>query len=355
MEPNSQNPAPAAPAPAPAEPAAPAAPINPAPAPAAPAAPAVPATIAPVDHSLPAAPAPGDPAAPAADPAAPVDPNAPPADPAAPVDPAAPAADPNAPPDAAALAGDIDDVDDPNQKAIQDAVAAGQQLPSGVNDDGTVNPLVYAYEQMPEIKVSGKIGNGAVQEFTVKTADDLPDGFRFADAKVQSQFNAALTQNMGIAQELINEATQYNTGLAAQNERRTLLVSQKSEVDQLIKDGKLPAMNLKPTDANFMQDPGAVRAQQVLDHMKTMNEEFKASGSNQVVTSVALALRDLEASEAIAARDGRMGTIADTRNGINNKVNGNGTGTAPAAPGGEQHVHKDVNSALKAAKRRHGI
>lgn len=354
MDPNSPNPTPAAPAPAPAEPAAPAAPTNPEPAPA-PAAPAVPATIAPVDHSQPAAPAPGDPAAPApADPAAPVDPNAP-ADPAAPEgDPAAPA-DPNAPPDAAALAGDIDEIDDPNQKAIQDKVAAGEQLPSGVNDDGTVNPLVYAYEQMPEIKVQGRVGKGELQEFTIKTADDLPDGFRFADAKAQAQFNAALTQNMGIAQELINEATQYNTGLAAQNERRTLLVSQKSEVDQLIKDGKLPAIGLKPTDANFMQDPGAQRAQQVLDHMKEMNEEFKKMGSNQVVTSVALALRDLEAQEAIAARDGRMGKITDTRTDINGKINGNTTGTPPANPGGEQHVHKDVNSALKAARRRHGI
>lgn len=355
MNPNSPNPTPAAPAPAPAEPAAPVAPSNPepAPAPAAPAAPAVPATIDPVDHSAPTPPAPADPAAPPADPnaPAPADPNAPPEG-----DPNAPAVDPDAPIDAATLAGDIDDEPtDPNQKAIQEAVAAGQQLPSGVNDDGTVNPLVYAYEQMPEIKVTGRVGKGEVQEFTVKTADDLPDGFRFADAKVQSQFNAALTQNMGIAQQLINEATEYNTGVTAAAERRQVLVGQKSEVDALVASGRLPEMKLKPTDPNFMQDPGAIRAQQVLDHMAKVNKDYADRGIKQEITSVEVALQLLEAQEAIEARDGRMGKIADTRTDINGKINGNGNGTPPASPNGEQHIHKDVNSALRAAKRRHGI
>lgn len=344
MNENSQ-PAPAAPAaPAPSEPT-PAAPA--APAPVAPAEPVTPAprTQDPVDHSTPAAPA--DPAAP--DPSAPVDPAL--EDPAAPADPAAPVE-----PDAAALAGEVEDDDLNSQIEAAKANSPDGALPQGVNPDGTIDPLIYAYENMPDITVQGKEGvKGEIKEYTVKTADDLPDDFRFSNDKERVSFAGKLQQNMNAANELINEATAHNEARVQQNERRELLATQKSELDQLIASGKLPAIAAKPTDENFMQDPGAVRAQQVLDHMKAMNEEFKALGSNQVVTSVALALRDLEATEAIAARDGRMGTIVDTRNSVNAKINGGNQPAQPSANANTQTVHKDVQSALRAGRRKHGI
>lgn len=349
MDPNSQ-PAPAAPAAS-----TPSEPVAPAPAPAAPVAPAVdpaaPATPAPrtqdpVDHSVPAAPA-ADPAAPAADPAAPADPEAP----AAPADPAAPVE-----PDAATLAGDIEEDELENQ--IKEAAAKNPDglPPEGINPDGTINPLVYAYENMPAITVQGKEGlKGEVKTYTVKTADDLPADFRFANQVEQAKFSSSLQQNMNIASELIAEANQHNEGRVAQNARREVLVSQKNEVDQLITSGKLPAITAKPTDPNFMQDPGAIRAQQVLDHMKEVNAANKAAGINQEITSVALGLQLLEAKEAIEGKNARMGTIADTRNGVNAKISGGGV--APASPdgGNVQTIHKDVNSAIRAARRKHGI
>ena len=343
MDPNSQ-PAPAATAaPAPTEPAipAPAAPAPPAPAPA-PAPAADPArTQAPVDHSQPAPPAADETAAPAPPADAPADPNAPPAP---------------AETDAVTLASDVEADDLTAQLEDAAAKAPDGQLPTGVNPDGTIDPLVYAYEQMPTITVQGKDGKGGeVKTFTVKTADDLPDDFRFANAKEQAKFNGALAQNMQLAQSSIAEAEQHNEGRMQQVARREQLVSQKNEVDSLITAGKLPEMKLKPTDANFMQDPGAIRAQQVLDHMKEVNAANKAAGINQEITSVALGLQLLEAKEAVEARDGRVGTITDTRNGINTKISGGGAAPADAGTGNQQTVHKDVQSAMRAARRRHGI
>lgn len=347
MDPNSPNPTPAAPAaptpnePAPAPAPAPAAPVADPVAPAAPVA----KTQDPVDHSVPAV-----------DPAAPADPAAPVVDPETP-DPDAPAVDPNAPvePDAAALAGEVED--DELDAQIKAAEAANEgALPEGINADGTINPLVYAYENMPAITVQGKEGlKGEVKTYTVKTADDLPADFRFANQVEQAKFSSSLQQNMNIASELIAEANQHNEGRVAQNARREVLVSQKNEVDQLITSGKLPAITAKPTDPNFMQDPGAIRAQQVLDHMKEVNAANKAAGINQEITSVALGLQLLEAKEAIAGKDARMGTIADTRNNVNAKINGSNQPAAPAADGTQQTVHKDVNSAIRAARRKHGI
>lgn len=349
MDPNSQ-PAPAAPAaPTPSEPVAPApapaAPVAPAVDPAAPATPA-PRTQDPVDHSVPAAPA-ADPAAPAADPAAPADPEAP----AAPADPAAPVE-----PDAATLAGDIEEDELENQ--IKEAAAKNPDglPPEGINPDGTINPLVYAYENMPQITVQGKEGvKGEIKTYTVKTAEDLPADFRFANDVERVKFSSALQQNMNIASELIAEANTHNEGRVAANERRTILVAQKTEIDSLIAAGKLPAITAKPTDPNFMQDPGAIRAQQVLDHMKEVNAANKAAGITQEITSVALGLQLLEAKEAIEGKNARMGTIADTRNNVNAKISGGGV--APASPdgGNTQTIHKDVNSAIRAARRKHGI
>lgn len=347
MDPNSQPAPTAAPAaPTPTEPAAPAPAAAPPVTPEAPATPPAadpaPRTQDPVDHSAPAAPA-----DPAADPNAPADPAADPENPDA-----TPPADPNAEPDAAALAGDVED--DELEAQIKEAEARDGGLPEGINPDGTINPLVYAYENMPVITVQGKEGlKGEVKEYQVKTAEDLPADFRFASQVESAKFAAALQQNMNIAQELIAEANGHNEQRVAANARREVLVGQKNEVDALIKAGKLPAITAKPGDPNFMQDPGAIRAQQVLDHLKEVNAENKKNGINQEITSVALGLQLLEAKEAIEGKNARMGGISDTRNNVNAKISGGGT--APAAPTGSQQViHKDVQSAMRAARRKIG-
>lgn len=344
MDPNSQtpSPAPAAPAtdntapPAPVDNQPPATPPaeNPAPAPA-------PKTIDPVDHSQPAATPPEAPADPANPDVSPADPNAAPPE-------------GGEPDDLTDIVGDA--TPDEMAEAIKAKQEAGEELPTGINPDGTIDPLVYAYENMPDIKVVGKEGNkGELKEYSIKTADDLPDDFKFANAKEQARFNSALAQNTQIATELITEAKQFNATKTAESERRTILVSQKTELDSLIASGKLPEIKLKHTDPNFMQDPGAVRAKEVIDHMKTMNKEFADMGVNQTVTSVALALRDLEAREAIESRDKRMGTISTTRTEINSKIN-NGNNNAPASTQNNgQRVHRDVNAALKFARKQNGI
>lgn len=345
MPPTDGTPAPAA------EPAAPAPstePAAPAAEPAADPAPAAPKTVDPVDHSAQADPAPAADPEPAGD--GTTEPPAgeePPTGDPAPTD--------EIEPTAADLAGDEQPPVDETQAQIDERIAAGQELPSGVRADGTIDPLVYAYEQLPEVTVRGTVGDGEVKEYKVRTADDLPDGFAFTDAKAQAQFTSAMSQNMGLAQQSIQEAEAYNAERTQKLETQKVLVGQKNELDAMIKEGLIPAMSAKPEDANFMDDPGAKRAQEVLNHMKTMNDEFAAAGIDQRVTSLRLALRDLQAKEAVAAQDARMGKISETRTDINSKVSGAGAGGAPADAANGQRVHRNVNDAIRFARKQHGI
>lgn len=339
MQPDGNTPAPtptdggATPAvPAPAEPVAP---VTPAPADPTPA----PKTIDPVDHSKPADPAPE--ATPA------------PADPANP-DPAA------TPPE-----GD-DDAGDPTIDAIagdQPADDLGEQinklegnLPSGVNPDGTIDPLIYAYEQIPTIQVKGKVGNGKVETYEIKTADDLPDNFRYADAKEQSKALTALQENVNLAKEAINDANTHNANRTAQLTRQQTHVAQKNELEKLQESGRLPKFTMKPTDTGFMETPEAKRAQEVLSFMAETNKAYKDAGVNQEITSVTVALDLLEAKEAREGRDARMGVINDTRTEINSKVNGgNSGGGTPQSSTSGQTVHKDIQAAIAAGAKRTGL
>lgn len=347
MQPDNNNPAPAPTNP----PAAPPAPATP---PAAPAAPATPPAAPATPPAAPAAPAPATPPAePKPGETPPADPNAPaaaPTDPEA-TPPAAPAANEEPEdPTVADIAGDPkpDDI----SKSIQER--GNENLPEGVNPDGTINPLVYAYENLDSIKVQGKEGrSGEVKTFEVKTADDLPDNFIFASAKEQAQFNQSLQQNMSAAQGLINEANQYNDTRRTNLEKQELAVAQKGEIDKLQADGRLPKFGLKPTDANFMEDPGAKRAQEVLNHMKEINGEYEKAGSSQRITSVALALDLLEAKEIRDKNTQRAGGINNARNKINNSVSGGGT-TPPAASAAGQTVHRSVEAAVEAGLRKAG-
>lgn len=325
---------PAAPAPA----ADPVAPATPAPADPAPA----PKTIDPVDHSKPT------------EPAAPAEPDAPAADPANPDEPApdaAPAADDDSDPTIDGIIGD----QEPDELGEQINKLEGN-LPSGVNPDGTIDPLVYAYETIPTIQVRGKVGNGKVETYEIKTADDLPDGFRYADAKEQSKALSAIQENVNLAKEAINDANTHNANRTAQLAKQQTQVAQKGEIEKLQESGRLPKFSMKPTDKGFMDTPEAQRAQEVLTFMAETNKAYKDAGVNQEITSVTVALDLLEAKEAREGRDARMGTISDTRNGINTKINsGNSGNSAPQSPTSGQTVHKNIQAAIAAGAKRAGL
>ena len=300
-------------------------------------------------------PAPADPT-PAADPAA-----TPPADPADPA-PADPAADPAATPPAGEEEGVDDDgitalVTDPEPdelgNAVNNMIQSGEDLPTGVNEDGTVDPFVYAYEAIPEIQVMGRIGNGKIETYTIKIADDLPDNFRYANAKEQAKTNEALAANTGLAQRAIAEAQQFNTERKAAISARETAVARKTELDSLQESGRLPKITVKPDDPKFMDDPAVQRNQAVLDFMKSENEKFKESGIGQEITSVALALTLLEAQEAIAAKDGRVFKLGERRTEINKSISGGNTQPAPSDNGG-QRVHSSVDAAVEAGLKRAG-
>jgi len=294
----------------------------------------------------------------------PVDPNAPPADPTPPVDPNAPPVDPNAPP-----AGDDDD--DPDADTVASAFgeqetdtigeqinktiqANGGNLPMGVNPNGTVDPLVYAYENAPAITVVGKEGrSGEWKEYVVKSAEELPDNFVHKSAKTQAQFSTELNNTISQAQRLYQEAMDHNTNRTQYLERGQQAVARKTEIEALQTAGKLPAFTVKPGEAGFKDSPAAQRAQQVLDFMNTKNAEFKEQGINQEITSIGVALMLLEADEAAGKTQNKMGAMESHRNDINGSISGGGTPPA-GTPNNSQRIHRDVDAAVQAGLNRAG-
>lgn len=302
------------------------------------------------------APAPADPANPA--------PAVPPADPANPA-PANPDATPGAPtppgfdddsdPTIADLTGDVppDELGD----AIN-ALPNGQVPGGGVNPDGTIDPLIYAYDAIPDIEVRGKVGNGKIETYTIRTVDDLPDGFKWADGKEQTIGLAKINDNLDLAKQAITEANAHNQQRQAFIAKRDVMVGQKTEIEALAESGKLPKIGVKPGDEGFDKDPGVIRANQVLSHIAEVNKDFADRGINQKITSVEAGLMLLEAKEALEAKGQRMGTIQQTRNELNGGVNPGGGGGAPVGQptgGGQQRVYKSVDAAIEAGMRREGV
>lgn len=357
MDENSQNPTPAAPAadPTPTPPANPEGGTQPAsPAPAQPpTAPPVPKTIDPVDPNKPAEPAPATP------PAEPKPGEQQPAgDGTQPAEPAP--ADPNAP-----EGGDGGEDDDPTIANImtppeKDDITEGiekrgtENLPGGVNPDGTVDPLTYAYNQLPEISVMGKVGNGKVQEFKIRTADDLPDGFKYADAKAQTLAAESINQNMNIAREAYQEANQWNSSRQAKIAFQKQAAAQTAEINRLQEEGRIPKFTKKPGDKGFAEDPGAQRAQEVLDFMNKNNAQVKKDGVGQEITSFEFALTLLEAQEAKASTAARTNGINDARNDITGSVSGGSGANPPAGAGDGQRIHRSTQDAVQAGLRRAG-
>jgi len=330
-------------------------------------------TATPAPAAEPAAPAPtNEPAAPAATPPAePAAPATPPADPATPPEtpPAEPPADPAAPPanpddpENPPAGDDVDEdgitslLGEPDADEVGDAInnltQSGDDLPSGVNEDGTVDPLVYAYESLPEINVKGRIGNGKIETYTVKTAEELPDNFRYASAKDQAMFNASIAQNATLAAQAVADAEKFNGERKQLLSARETAANRKSEIEKLQETGALPKITAKLDDPNFANDPGVQRTQQVLDYMKSENDKFKETGVGQEITSVAFALQLLQAQEAIAAKEGRVFKLGEKRAEINKSISG---GNTPAAPSNNnaQRVHSSVDAAVEAGLRQAG-
>lgn len=297
------------------------------------------------------APAPADPANPTPAPADPANPTPP-----APDSPAPASFEDDSDPTIADLTGDVppDELGD----AIN-ALPDGQAPGGGVNPDGTIDPLIYAYDSIPDIEVRGKVGNGKVEVFTIRTVDDLPDGFKWADGKEQSKGLAAINTNLDLAKQAILEANAHNQQRTAFIAKRDVMVAQKTEIEALAASGKLPSIGVKPGDEGFDKDPGVIRANQVLTHIAEVNKDFADRGINQKITSVEAGLMLLEAKEALEARDQRMGTIRETRNGLNGGVNPGGGG-APAAPNpnaptGQQRVYRSTDEAIRAGMKREGL
>lgn len=240
--------------------------------------------------------------------------------------------------------------DNPDADDVEEEPTTPKDPPAVVNEDGTVVPEVYAADQLQEIAVRGRVGNGKVQEYKVKLAGDLPQGFKFADGREQAIALEALGQNAALYQRAINDAETYNDQTKADNSRKETAARQKSEIEQLQKDGKLPKFGVKPGDAKFMDDDGAKRVQAVLTHMDETNEQWAKAGLPDRITSVSTALMLLEAKEALEARDKRESDIQARRDAINGGV-GNGGPTGPAAPA-PVNIYPSVHAAAQNAKRK---
>lgn len=298
-----------------------------------------------LDPQIPAATPPADP---------PADPNAPPAgDPANPPEGNDPEGDIATPEEGSAAAIAAANEDDPVNEQIKESMEKnGGELPSGVNPDGTIDPLVFAYENIPMITVRGKEGSkGEIKEYQVKTAEELPDNFVYANGKEQALFNQAATANVNSARQYISDAQNYNAERSIKLQTQQHAVAQKNEIEALQKDGKLPAFTKKPTDKDFMSDPAAIRTQEVLDFIKETNQGYKDANVNQEITSITVGLQLLEAKEAAEGKQTKVTGIQQQRNNINSQVSGGGTPPA-GGNGNSQRIHSSTEAAVEAGLKR---
>ena len=264
----------------------------------------------------------------------------------APVEPPAPTEQPPAEDDDPTTAGDPDKDGEPDEPP-----APVEQRP-GINQDGTIDPEVYAADQLQEVTIRGRVGNGKIQEYSVKLAGDLPEGFTFADGREQAIALEALSQNAALYQQGVKDATEFNEDHTAKMEAQQTAYRQRTEIEKLQEEGKLPKFALKPDDPKFMESDEAKRVQAVLNHMTEVNKQFADAGLPDRITSVAVALQLLEAKEIKEANEQRMNGITERRNAINGGLS---NGTSSAAPdAAKPAIYQSTAHAAEAAKARLG-
>ena len=161
--------------------------------------------------------------------------------------------------------------DEPKKPETPQEIARPDELPDRVWND--MNPVQRTiYNELPYVKVQGKDGN----VLEVKTPEQLPADFEFANARAEAQFNTDMSAQSYRAEKMYEsiqtEVQQRRQASASQAESQRVV----ADVDKLQKDGIVPKIAAKSGTPEFDKDPGVVRANEILAYW----QELRKSGEN---------------------------------------------------------------------------
>lgn len=220
-------------------------------------------------------------------------------------------------PDAATDDGADDEATDTQvdeEPYIEETPPVLQDLPSDV--------ATYVNEKLPDVEVWGRDGEGGkVEKFTVKSAFDLPDNFiprSYKDQQIQGQQFAKqdrLTANL----ETEYADTQENNRKA--EEQAQLEASWAVELKGAQASGRIPKVVKEvPGDAGFD------KAAEVIEYMKTANEQLAKINAPYRVQSFTQAL-DLYEADALKTSKVEETNAEDALKSKKGSMIGSGRGT----------------------------
>ena len=197
-----------------------------------------------------------------------------------------------------------------NKKAFEDATKKPKEVDRDTWDSmPTINKVIY--NNLPYIQAVGKDGNIV----RVKTAQQLPDDFEFANKKAEMQFQNDLQAQEMKAQRMsdaINERISQNKEAQEKTrEARAIL----GEIDSLQKSGDLPIPKAKPGTKEFDSDEAVVLINKVLGY----RQERMRAGSRLSVED-ALTIYKAKHPDEFKSKSEAKGDVE--RKKVANKISG---------------------------------
>jgi hypothetical protein len=133
----------------------------------------------------------------------------------------------------------------------------------------------YILDNLQAITVRGTVGaDGKVQEFTVLSPEQLPNGFKYIDERESSIANKNFALLESKALTLQSDFRTQQTTKAVQEFKAREDAADISDIAELQKAGDLPKFKLQRNDPKFETDPGVQLVQEVLDFKETQNQKY---------------------------------------------------------------------------------
>lgn len=150
-------------------------------------------------------------------------------------------------------------------KQDRDALANATRRPKEVDKDTwdnmpSINKVIY--NQLPYINAIGKDGN----VIKVKTPQQLPDDFEFANKKAELEFQSDMQEQTVRAERANQQIISQIQNMRNEEEKTARARAIVSEVEALQKSGDLPTPKAKPGTKEFDDDEAVILTNKVLSY-----------------------------------------------------------------------------------------
>ena len=128
----------------------------------------------------------------------------------------------------------------------------------------------YIYNELPYITLQGKNAEGEAIEINVKTPEQIPEDFEFANKRAEKIADDAFLEQNKRADQMYNKITSSAQDQKAQQAQRAESNAIVEGIEQLQKDGIVPKIVAKPGTPEFDADPGVARANEILKYRQAL-------------------------------------------------------------------------------------